>query len=265
MIAEQQVRSIVKDELRAEHLLNLIDVLKNEHDVLSGVHRNIKWDYLTGVPENFPPVGHNHDDRYYTEDEIDALLLTQNEFKELTDTPANYTGYGDYVVAVKSTEDGLEFIEAPQPGAHASTHQADGSDPLNNLLLGASPYVKWQSGNLLLQTTLADTNTGVQIKGQGSGVGQLALYDQDDAEWLVFYCSLGVGVFETGGTTPSSLNLQHSVAQDINFWAGITAGNPDFNIHGIQTGVGLKYGKQWIDTSGIYNLQGEVGLKLNFA
>jgi YD repeat-containing protein len=37
-------------------------------------------------------------------------------FASLSDTPSSYTGAGGKVVAVKATEDGLEFIDAPSGG-----------------------------------------------------------------------------------------------------------------------------------------------------
>lgn len=35
---------------------------------------SVPWDGVTGKPSTFPPAGHNHDDRYYTEAEVDDLL-----------------------------------------------------------------------------------------------------------------------------------------------------------------------------------------------
>jgi len=49
------------------------------------------------------------------QDQIDDLVIdieSQDEFIELIDTPTTYSGYGDYVVSVNSTEDGLEFVAA---------------------------------------------------------------------------------------------------------------------------------------------------------
>lgn len=43
---------------------------------------------------------------------VEALV----SFLSLQDTPASYTGAGGKVVAVKATEDGLEFIDAPSGG-----------------------------------------------------------------------------------------------------------------------------------------------------
>ena len=37
-------------------------------------------------------------------------------FTQLTDVPSEYTGFAGYAVAVKDTEDGLEFIEVTSGG-----------------------------------------------------------------------------------------------------------------------------------------------------
>lgn len=55
------------------------------------------------------------DERYYTKDEVDQLLENfSSTFIDLEDTPSSYTGAGGKLVAVKQTEDGVEFIDAPQ-------------------------------------------------------------------------------------------------------------------------------------------------------
>lgn len=48
---------------------------------------------------------------YYTITEMDALLMGHNEFTELTDTPANYTGAGGKFAKVNSGEDAVEFVD----------------------------------------------------------------------------------------------------------------------------------------------------------
>lgn len=35
---------------------------------------NITWGNVTGKPSTYPPEGHTHDDRYYTESEVDSKL-----------------------------------------------------------------------------------------------------------------------------------------------------------------------------------------------
>ena len=57
---------------------------------------------------------------------LGEVMATQNlsarrhvpveNFTQLTDTPSDYTGFAGYAVAVKDTEDGLEFIEVSSGG-----------------------------------------------------------------------------------------------------------------------------------------------------
>lgn len=51
-------------------------------------------------------------------------------FLDLNDTPDSYSGQASKVVRVKSDESGLEFVEAQAPGAHHTTHEAEGSDAI---------------------------------------------------------------------------------------------------------------------------------------
>jgi hypothetical protein len=60
------------------------------------------------------------------------------KFTELEDTPKSYTGQAGKALAVKATEDGLEFKTAPPPGLHASTHEEGGSDAINPSNIGAN-------------------------------------------------------------------------------------------------------------------------------
>ncbi|MCK4788374.1 MAG: hypothetical protein KAV87_31835 [Desulfobacteraceae bacterium] len=197
-----------------------------------GGKAQVHWDRVTGKPGTFPPSAHT------------LASHSSKAHSELTGVTSD-----------------LHHAQL-----HASAHQVGGGDPLNNLLLGASPYIKWQSGHLLLQTDEGtNTNTYIDIKGKGTGVGTLRTYDADDAEWVEIYETAGYGYFKTAGSSPHPLRMMHNVAQNVSLWELITAGNPNFDIHGWQAGIGVKYGRQWVATDGVYNLQGEVGLRLNFA
>ena len=55
-----------------------------------------------------------------------SSFFSQRKFTELNDTPASYSGYGGYVVAVKSSEDGLEFQQIAGTDQYV---KADSSDP----------------------------------------------------------------------------------------------------------------------------------------
>ena len=44
------------------------------------------------------------------------------DFTQLTDVPSDYAGFAGFAVAVKDTEDGLEFIEVTSGGAQRITN-----------------------------------------------------------------------------------------------------------------------------------------------
>lgn len=64
------------------------------------------WSKIQNKPSVFPPESHKHDDRYYTETEVDSLL----NFLQLSDTPSSYSGNASKYVAVKADESALEFV-----------------------------------------------------------------------------------------------------------------------------------------------------------
>lgn len=55
------------------------DSLKWNGQPIGGGGGSTAWDDITGKPSTFPPSAHNHDDRYYTESEIDALLTNKQD------------------------------------------------------------------------------------------------------------------------------------------------------------------------------------------
>jgi len=147
--------------------------------------------------------------------------------------------------------------------SHASRHQADGGDPLNNLLLGASPYIKWKSGNLLLKTDYeTDSDTIVDIKGKGTKIGRIKIWDEDNAESLEMTISQGVGYIRTIGASPGKLYLQNVTPQDIKIWGSIISGNPYFIRHGYKTAVGVKWLRDYVDEDGFARIEGEDGVTL---
>ena len=54
-------------------LLELKDYIDNNAGTTIG------WDYVLNKPVSFPPSSHTHDDRYYTEDEVDTLLSGKSD------------------------------------------------------------------------------------------------------------------------------------------------------------------------------------------
>lgn len=137
MINEPEIRKIVEKVLEEENLHNFVEIFKKEHNLFRGTHETPSDKFKIVIqdeePENpYPgsawvdpsaqaaqgekgdkgdpgdpgeqgPPGEKGDKG----DPGDPGAAT---FLELTDAPASYTGEGEKVVAVKATEDGLEFV-----------------------------------------------------------------------------------------------------------------------------------------------------------
>ncbi len=72
--------------------------------VWQAVTQGTNWDEIVGKPATFTPTSHNHDDRYYTETEVDAAL-------------AGKQAAGSYATAAQGTK----ADSALQPGAAISS------------------------------------------------------------------------------------------------------------------------------------------------
>lgn len=121
----------------------------------------------------------DHDGRYYTEGEVDALIADiptggVDVFIELADVPPSYEGHSGKLAAVNPTEDGLEFVATPPAENGIPTGGT------NNQLLakdGAGDYaVKWQDAPEAANGLPAGGTTG-QVLAKNS--------DTDyDAGWI---------------------------------------------------------------------------------
>jgi len=143
---------------------------------------------------------------------MDLRIATASKF--MVDNSGNITNAGNF----KMTENS-DFIQL--------TH--DGTDA----------YFKTDDGSFIFVTDEGtNTNTLFEIKGKGSGYSDFRCYDNDDAEYIRFYCSNGVGCLQTGGTSPGRLEFQYDTSQDLNCWAGISSGNPSLVLYGWNTAGG---------------------------
>lgn len=114
------------------------------------------------------------------------------------------------------------------------------SDYITMYLTATDAFFTWSDGALNLQTDEVDTNAIVDIHGNGTGYGQLRIFDEDDAEWLELACVGGYGRIATTGVTPAGLYFQQYQPQSILFWSGIAAGNPYFYLYGWNTAAGTR-------------------------
>ena len=96
----------------------------------------------------------------------------------------------------------------------------DGSDQVGMYHSNTDAVLTWNDGSLYLQTDEGtDENTNVIIRGKGTGIGNVYIYDEDDAESLRLYSAGGNGYILTAGTTPGSLILSAGAAVTTNIRA----------------------------------------------
>ena len=93
---------------------------------------SVDWSGVTNKPTEFTPSSHNHDDRYYTESEVDAKLLDSGKVKDVqvngvsvvTDKIANITG----LAKETDVSDLLELV----PNQASNTNQLADKDFVNS-------------------------------------------------------------------------------------------------------------------------------------
>lgn len=73
-------------------------------DVMNGQADSVAWSNVTGKPSTFPPETHNHDDRYYTETEVDTKIAdVEAEIPSLT-------GYATETYVDETVDEAIESL-----------------------------------------------------------------------------------------------------------------------------------------------------------
>jgi len=73
---------------------------------------------------------------------------------------------------------------------------------------GTNAYLKWLDGNFILMTDEGtNTNSTLDVRGKGTGVGQIIVLDEDEQEWLFLSCVNGVGIIRANGAAPTEVRI----------------------------------------------------------
>lgn len=108
----------------------------------------------------------------------------------------------------------------------------DNSNQISIYHDNTDPYIVWDGGFLHLETTEGtNTNSVVQIKGKGTGAGQLQISKGDASDTIDIFSS---GIINTAGT---DLALQQAANNDITMFSGSVEGETKaVRIFGFRTG-----------------------------
>ena len=135
----------------------------------AGAASSVPWSGITGKPSTFTPSSHTHDDRYYTESEMNTLLNGKaatshtHTKSQITDFPtklSQFTNDKGYVTTDTNTT--YSFAVAAKSAANgAAKLRLTGSDSTNKDILvtgsGATTVTTDANGNLVISSTDTDT------------------------------------------------------------------------------------------------------------
>jgi hypothetical protein len=176
-------------EVLVEYQTNEID-LYGQPPTSTGPGGSSDWDDITNKPATFAPSAHNHDDRYYTEAEVTALLaaldLFSGDYPDLTNIPATFAPsahnhddryYTEAEVTALLAANKLPKI-APTPGDYYS---AGGQSS------AATPGITI-AGKIVAHPIYLDAGTldriAVSTSGAGASIYRLGLYKADPVTGL---------------------------------------------------------------------------------
>jgi hypothetical protein len=159
-------------------------------------------------------------------------------------------GRTDNIFSIQSTAEGNVFNIASgnigigniTPNYKFSIGSADNSDQIGIYHDNDNSYFRTTDGSFIFQTDEGtDTDSRIDIRGKGTGIGEIRVRDQDDNEYVEIYCGGGLGYIRTGGVSPSDLILQNTATGNITcFQASAEGETKELKISGYRTGDALR-------------------------
>lgn len=139
---------------------SLVELLKNAAGGGGGGGDDVTWP-VPGTPQKFPPTEHNHDDRYYTKDEIDGSInhvasTLQGKVMAKPDDQPDY---------LQNKVDGSTIaVEGSELKAKSLDGLALTPTQINALLAGGSENIPTQINDIYM--TLAALSAGMRYLGK---------------------------------------------------------------------------------------------------
>jgi len=124
--------------------------------------------------------------------------------------------------------------------AGLTINSADASDQIQIYHDNTDMYIRPTDGSIVFLTDEGDnTTTLVDIKGKGTGRGNIIIRDENDAEFLSLRTATGKGLISVQGSSPVSLRLQQEADIPVTIFESATEGETqELQIYGFGTGFG---------------------------
>jgi hypothetical protein len=137
-------------------------------------------------------------------------------------------------------------------GDRLCVYSANGVDKICLEHDNSDAYVYWTNGILVLKTAEENTNGALSVQGNGTGVGFMRVYSQDDSNYVEFLCQNNVGYLRTSGNI---LTLNNNGNYGISCFNNSGAGETqEFRYYGYRTGdqnryMSISIGADAVDTA----------------
>jgi len=133
-------------------------------------------------------------------------------------------------------------IGAITAGYKFAIGSADNSNQIGIYHDNTNAYFTTDDGYFIFQTDEGtNTNSYLDVKGKGTGIGYVRAYDEDDAEYLELACSSGQGFLRTVGAAPSTLSIQNAAHADVLFFENAaSAETQELKIYGYRAADSLR-------------------------
>jgi len=158
------------------------------------------------------------------------------------------------------------------PSYKLSVGSTDASNQLSLYHDNTNAYFRTDDGAFRFLTDEGtNTNTNLDVMGKGTGYGQVRVFDEDDAEYLVLASVAGDGRINTSGSSPGEIQLQRTANGAVSvFKASAEGETQELSIYGYRTSDALRslqigVGTDAADTASFdgvsnYTFDGNVGI-----
>jgi hypothetical protein len=221
---------------------------------------------------NTPWAGNGDDKLYLQSGQFSATLKTSLDVSGIDNTPYGISSgdYNDRITAAPTTRNvtgtcdmvmstsASAQVRRWRPAAFENTHvdfltlgvgytsalpqrftvgSDDGAQYVTLTHDDANVLVNWSIGDVVWTTDETNGNSTYQVRGNGTGVGTISTWDEDNGEYAQMTCTGGYARFKADGTTPVGVDMQPGAEVPIIFFRSASESETqEIKIYGFRTG-----------------------------